>query len=72
MSGMTRRTWLAAGSASAMVGVSARLGAGDGHTNQPTRKWEQVSPREVIRRRHLPNVELITQDGNSVHFVTEI
>ena len=72
MSGMTRRAWLAAGSASAMVGVSARLGAGDGHTNQPTRKWEQVSAREVIRRRHLPNVELITQDGKSVHFYDDL
>jgi protein SCO1 len=73
MSGITRRTWLAvAGSASAVAGFPARLGAGDDHANHPTRNWEQVSPREVIRRRHLPNVELITQDGRSVHFYDDL
>jgi len=73
MSGITRRAWLAvAGSASAVAGFSARLGAEDDHANHPTPNWEQVSPREVIRRRHLPNVELITQDGRSVHFYDDL
>jgi protein SCO1/2 len=73
MSGITRRAWLGvAGSASALASSAARLGAGDDHANHPTRNWEQVSPREVIRRRHLPNVELITQDGKSVHFYDDL
>jgi protein SCO1/2 len=70
---MTRRAWLAvAGSASALAGSAAGLIAGDDRVNQPPRVWEHVSPREVIQRRHLPNVELITQDGKNVHFYDDL
>jgi protein SCO1 len=70
---MTRRAWLAvAGSASALAGSAGGLIAGDDHVNHPPRVWEHVSPREVIQRRHLPNVELITQDGKNVHFYDDL
>ena len=30
------------------------------------------SPRELLQRRHLPNVELVTQDGRKVRFYDDL
>jgi protein SCO1/2 len=69
MSRMTRRGWLSvAGSASVVAGSARRLLAGQDPTNNSPRGFQQIPPRELIQRRHLPNVELITQDGKKVHF----
>lgn len=34
--------------------------------------FEKVSARELIRRHHLPNVELVTQDGKKVRFYDDL
>jgi protein SCO1 len=67
---MTRRGWLAvAGSASAVAGsASGLLAAVHDPSNNPPRGFQQIPPRELIQRRHLPNVELITQVGTKVRF----
>jgi protein SCO1 len=66
---MTRRGWLAvAGSASAVAGSASVLLAAHDPSNNPPRGFQQIPPRELIQRRHLPNVELITQVGTKVRF----
>ena len=34
--------------------------------------FKDISPRELIQKRHLPNVELITQDGKKVRFYDDL
>ncbi len=70
MSRMTRRSWLAvAGSASAVAGSARGLLAA--HDPSP-RGFQHIPPRELIRRRHLPNVALMTQDGKRVYFYDDL
>ena len=72
MSRMTRRGWLAvAGSASVVAGSARSLVAAHESSDNP-RGFQQIPAREVIRRRHLPNVELTTQDGKKVHFYDDL
>src|SRR5205085_8836475 len=79
MSKMTRRNLLAAaGAATAAVGVNGLAGTTSLFGQEPTPKSKQhydfqnISPRELIQKRHLPNVELITQDGKRVHFYDDL
>ncbi len=71
MSKMTRRTWLAAaGMTSVAVGLGGSVLADDDAANP--RHFKDVPPRELIQKWHLPNVELITQDGKKVHFYDDL
>jgi protein SCO1/2 len=79
MAKMTRRNLLAAaGAATAAVGVTGLAGATSlfGQESTPKSKqrydFKDISPRELTQRRHLPNVELITQDGKRVHFYDDL
>ncbi len=79
MSRMTRRKWLAAaGTTTAVVGAGALTGAIPALGQEATPKSKQhydyknSSPRELLQQRHLPNVELITQDGNKVRFYDDL
>ena len=68
----------AAGAATAAVGVNGLAGTNSLFGQEPTPKSKQhydfqnISPRELIQKRHLPNVELITQDGKRVHFYDDL
>jgi len=35
-------------------------------------KFQNISPRELIRQRHLPNVRLVTMDGKNVRFYDDL
>src|ERR1051325_11069324 len=83
MKKMSRRNWLAtagATTAGAALGATAlraqdkpqSLAPGGGAGAAPRHNFQQLSPRELIQRRHLPNVELITQDGAKVHFYDDL
>ena len=68
MKRMTRRKWLvAAGATTAAVGATSLAGTATlfGQEATPASKhnynFKDISPRESIQQRHLPNVELITR-----------
>ena len=67
MARMTRRRLLAA-AGTTTVAERPTLLAKDGPTNNRRYHFQNISPSELIRQRHLPNVELMTQDGKKVHF----
>ena len=67
----TRRKLLAAGVTTVAAGTTGLLGQ-DEPAKKPPYNFQNISPRELIRRRHLPNVELITQDGKKVHFYDDL
>ena len=76
---VTRRNWLAAaGATTAAVGVNGLAEAANvfaQEANSPSKNsynFQDISPRELIQRRHLPNVELISQDNKKVHFYTDL
>ena len=76
MKRMTRRKWLAAaGVTTAAVGVAGTTNL-FGQEATPASKhrynFKDISPRELTQRRHLPNVELITQDGKKVRFYDDL
>ena len=72
MEKMTRRNWLATAGVTMAAAGTADLFAQDEPTNIKKYNFENISPRELIRRRHLPNVELITQDGGKVRFYDDL
>jgi protein SCO1/2 len=81
---MTRRGWLAsvgAAGATAVAGTAATTLAQENQANNNNGRagdagrrynFQNLSPRELIQRRHLPNVELTTQDGKPVHFYDDL
>ena len=72
MEKMSRRNWLAAAGVTAAAAGTTLL-AQDKPTGEGRRyNFQTISPRELIQRRHLPNVELITQDGKRVHFYDDL
>ena len=72
MGKITRRQWLAtAGTATAAATAGTVLGQ-QNSTTAPRYSFQDISPRELLQRRHLPNVELITQDNQKVHFYTDV
>jgi len=78
MQRITRRKWLAAAGVSTVAGVTAAatnavtLFDQDEVTSNRRYNFKNISPRELIQRRHLPNVELITQDNKKVHFYDDL
>jgi protein SCO1/2 len=72
MKSMTRRNWLvAAGATTAVAGTTNLLGQ-DKPLNERPYNFQDLSPRELIQKRHLPNVELITQDNRKVRFYNDL
>src|SRR6266849_5675684 len=79
MKGITRRKWLAAaGATTAAVGATSLAGRVSLFAQEATPaskhnyNFKNISPRELIQQRHLPNVELITQDNQKVHLYTDL
>ena len=76
MKRMTRRKWLvAAGVTTAAVGVAGTtnlFGQEETPASKHNYNFKNISPRELIQRRHLPNVELITQGSKKVRFYDDL
>ena len=73
MKRMTRRKWLvAAGATTAVAGTTTLFAQELTPPNTPNYNFQTISPRDLIQRRHLPNVQLITQDGNKVRFYDDL
>jgi len=72
MENMTRRKWLAAAGVSTALAVPSQSFAKDEPPNSGRYNFQNIPARELIRRAHLPNVELITQDGKKVHFYDDL
>jgi protein SCO1/2 len=69
MPNLTRRNWLAiSGTALLASGIPARASNLENKDN----KWKTKSPREVIQKRHLPNISLITHEGKKVLFYDDL
>jgi protein SCO1/2 len=70
---MTRRNWLAAaGATTAVVGTNSLFAQEATPANKHNYNFKNISPRELIQQRHLPNVELITQDSKKVRFYDDL
>src|SRR5690242_7568372 len=73
MAKMTRRNWLAAaGATTAAVGTSSLLAQEPTPASRHNYNFQKISPRELIQRRHLPNVELLTHDNRTVRFYDDL
>lgn len=72
MEKLTRRSLLAAAGVTGVVASASGLFSKDDPPAKPARVFQNITPRELIRRRHLPNVPLITQDGRKVHFYDDL
>jgi protein SCO1/2 len=70
---VTRRTWLAASGATLLAGgLAARASAVETESSNDDGKWAKASPREAIRDRYFPNVELTTHEGKKVKFYDDL
>ena len=73
MTKITRRGWVrAAGGGAAVAGLAVAARSDDNPAYKHSFRYEKVSPRELIHRRHLPNVELVTMDGKKVRFYDDL
>ena len=73
MGKMTRRNWLAAaGVTTAAVGTGNLFAQESTPASTHNYNFQKISPRELIQRRHLPNVELITQNSEKVRFYDDL
>ncbi len=69
MVAMTRRAWLATlGLAPFAGGLVAEA---DG-TKSGQYTFQDIPPRELLRRRHFPNIELVTHKGKKVRFYDDL
>jgi protein SCO1/2 len=68
MADVKRRTFLAGAAAAAVI---AGLGP-DTSDRKPLRQWQNIPPRELIRQRHFPNLQLITHHGKKVRFYDDL
>ena len=62
---------VAAGATTAVAGTTDLFGQDNPATNQAY-NFQDILPRELIQRRHLPNVPLITYENKSVHFYDDL
>src|SRR5262245_54169266 len=70
---MTRRSLLATfGLAPVAAALSASATAPTPTPKEDAGGWKDSPPRELIRRRHLPNVALVTQQGDTVRFYDDL
>src|SRR5438128_8446118 len=72
MTGMTRRTWLAALGLLPAAGLLSWAEDSEKSQKKETPAWQDIPPRELIRRRHLPDVELVTHRGRTVRFYDDL
>src|ERR1043165_6774500 len=72
MARMNRRKWLAAAGTTTVAAGAGLVLAQDKPANNQRYNFKKLSPRYQIQQRHLPNVELVTQDNQKVHFYTDV
>jgi len=73
MKKITRRNLLvAAGATTAALGASRLIAQEATPASTHNYNFKDISPRELIQRRHLPNIELITQDSKKVRFYDDL
>ena len=70
MTEMTRRSWMAALGLAPLAG--GLVAWAEKRPKGQQRQWEASEPRELIRRRHFPNVELITHERRKVRFYDDL
>ncbi len=71
MAKMTRRQLLATAVVTTVAGGASPFG-NDESANKDRYNFQNIPPRELIRRRHFPNVELVTMDGQKVRFYDDL
>jgi len=69
MASMTRREWLAGAGLAPLVGA-VTASAEPVKSNPGT--FQDIPPRELLRMRHFPNLEVITHQGRKVHFYDDL
>jgi protein SCO1/2 len=73
MASMTRRQWLTAMGFAPVTGAVASVAS---RTLRPLlgtrRRWRNEPARARVQRRHLPNVALVTHDGDHVQFYDDL
>src|SRR5881397_1400754 len=66
---MTRRKWLARVGLLPLGAALTACAEGDSRrSRERPRLWQDIPPRELIRRRHLPDVTLLTHRHEKVRF----
>src|SRR5262245_50767340 len=70
---MTRRTLLTMlGLAPVAAGVTVSAANDASNQKNAAPVWKDIPPRELIRQRHLPDVPLLTQRGDTVRFYDDL
>jgi protein SCO1 len=71
MADLTRRALLA-GTATTSVALGLGLGSMPHSEKKSFAHWQNIPPREIIRRRHFPNVEVFTHQNAKLRFYDDL
>ena len=71
MADMKRRTLLVGAAAGSVIAFLSPVGS-KSNQSRDAYQWQNIPPRELIRRRHFPNVSLITHEGRKVLFYDDL
>src|SRR5262245_22535411 len=75
MERVTRRTWITMGAVPVAAGVAAYVARESGRMpGDETPRFQKPAgtPREMLQREHLPNVPLMTHNGEQVQFYDDL
>ena len=70
MADIKRRALLAWAAAGSVIAYLSPQGSKADRANRHS--WQNIAPREMIRRRHFPNLQLITHEGKKVSFYDDL
>ena len=71
MADMKRRTLLMSAAAGSVIAFLSPVGSNSNQSSD-AHQFQNIPPRELIRRRHFPNVSLITHEGRKVLFYDDL
>jgi protein SCO1/2 len=72
MAEIKRRTLLAGAAVSSVIACLNPAGTSESSNPHHAYQWRNIPPREMIRRRHFPNLQLITHAGRKVLFYDDL
>jgi protein SCO1 len=72
MTGIKRRALVVGAAAGSVIAYLSPGGTSADSNPHHAYQWQNIPPREVIRRRHFPSVQLITHGGRKVLFYDDL
>jgi protein SCO1/2 len=72
MAEIKRRTLLAGAAASSVIAFLRPSDTSEGNKPPSAHQWQNIPPREMIRRKHLPNLQMVSAEEKKLLFYDDL